>query len=226
MSNASFYNCPCGERRTFANPATLGRWRRLHNKFCDAVGNDQQTEKEFVQGLKKSAKKAAKQARQNTTRGGRNWRDGVNRAPNGDLIMTDQVDIVAINTETGRNEIVQRIERPMNAPRSQDFSAATVMNSPSTPDLADYTEETLAATDFATLRYKAALAALDAEEEEDIEICGETGGLFKGFKGCGAKFDCEGLNKLGNTSFCQECYDKHIDRFSYPHLFDNWHLQK
>ena len=108
MSNASFYNCPCGERRTFANPATLGRWRRLHNKFCDAVGNDQQTEKEFVQGLKKSAKKAAKQARQNTTRGGRNWRDGVNRAPNGDLIMTDQVDIVAINTETGRNEIVQQ----------------------------------------------------------------------------------------------------------------------
>jgi len=142
MSNASFYNCPCGARRTFANPKALGRWRRLHNKFCDAVGNDQQTEKEFVQGLKKSAKKAAKQARQNTTRGGRNWRDGVNRAPNGDLIMTDQVDIVAINTETGRNEIVQRIERPMNAPRSQDFSAATVMNSPLTPDLASYTEET------------------------------------------------------------------------------------
>ena len=53
----------------------------------------------------------------------------------------------------------------------------------------------------------------DAEEEEDIDICGETGGLIKGFKGCGDKFDTQDTNMLGNTSFCVECYNKHEDTY-------------
>ena len=53
----------------------------------------------------------------------------------------------------------------------------------------------------------------DAEEEEDIDICGETGGLIKGFKGCGDKFDTQDTNMLGNTSFCVECYKKHEDTY-------------
>jgi len=51
------------------------------------------------------------------------------------------------------------------------------------------------------------------EEEEDIDICGETGGLLKGFKGCGDKFDTQDTNMLGNTSFCVECYNKHEDTY-------------
>tara|TARA_R110002153_G_scaffold49560_5_gene139821 strand:+ start:2302 stop:2601 length:300 start_codon:yes stop_codon:yes gene_type:complete len=51
------------------------------------------------------------------------------------------------------------------------------------------------------------------EEEEDIDICGETGGLIKGFKGCGDKFDTQDTNMLGNTSFCVECYNKHKDTY-------------
>ena len=51
------------------------------------------------------------------------------------------------------------------------------------------------------------------EEEEGIDICGETGGLIKGFKGCGDKFDTQDTNILGNTSFCVECYNKHEDTY-------------
>ena len=44
------------------------------------------------------------------------------------------------------------------------------------------------------------------EEEEELHICGETGGYQDG--GCGEKFDYQDTNMIGNTSFCLACYEK------------------
>jgi hypothetical protein len=51
------------------------------------------------------------------------------------------------------------------------------------------------------------------DEEEDHDICGQTGGECRGFKGCGKKVLCEDTNMFGNTSFCIPCYEKYEEEF-------------
>lgn len=56
------------------------------------------------------------------------------------------------------------------------------------------------------------------EEEEDIDICGETGREFDAtmsdeFMGCRKKFDEGDTCMLGNTSFCEECYSKYEEKY-------------
>jgi hypothetical protein len=50
-------------------------------------------------------------------------------------------------------------------------------------------------------------------EEEDHDICGQTGGKCGDFVGCGKKVLCEDTNMFGNTSFCIPCYEKYEEDF-------------
>ena len=53
----------------------------------------------------------------------------------------------------------------------------------------------------------------EEEDEEDHDICGQTGGKCGDFAGCGKKVLCEDTNMFGNTSFCIPCYEKYEEDF-------------
>jgi len=54
---------------------------------------------------------------------------------------------------------------------------------------------------------------VEEEEDDDHDICGQTGGKCGDFAGCGKKVLCEDTNMFGNTSFCIPCYEKYEEDF-------------
>ena len=53
----------------------------------------------------------------------------------------------------------------------------------------------------------------NTDEEENMDICGESGGEISGYEGCKISLPTEDTNMLGNTSFCITCYEKYESKY-------------
>ena len=53
----------------------------------------------------------------------------------------------------------------------------------------------------------------ESDEEENMDICGESGGEISGYEGCKISLPTEDTNMLGNTSFCIPCYEKYESKY-------------
>ena len=53
----------------------------------------------------------------------------------------------------------------------------------------------------------------EKQDEEEIHICGKTGGCINGYSGCGEADYYDDMMMLGNTSFCINCGEKYMEKY-------------